>query len=33
MTETDMTVTTEERTPRKLMEDAYVTIRSGLVGE
>jgi hypothetical protein len=33
MTETDMTVTTEERTPREVMEDAYVTISSGLVGE
>ena len=24
---------TEERTPREMMEDAYVTIRRGLVGE
>jgi restriction system protein len=32
-TETDTTVPTEERTPREVMEDAYVTIRSGLVGE
>ncbi len=32
-TEIDTTVPTEERTPREVMEDAYVTIRSGLVGE
>src|SRR5215211_6454056 len=32
-TETDTTVPTEERTPLEVMEDAYVTIRSGLVGE
>jgi restriction system protein len=31
--DTDTTVPTEERTPREVMEDAYVTIRSGLVGE
>ncbi len=33
MIETDTTVPTEERTPREVMEDAYVTIRSGLLGE
>jgi restriction system protein len=32
-TEIDTTVPTEERTPREVMEDAYVTIRGGLVGE
>jgi restriction system protein len=32
-TEIDTTLPTEERTPREVMEDAYVTIRSGLVGE
>ena len=32
-TETDTTVPTEERTPREVMEDAYVTIRSGLIDE
>jgi len=32
-TETDPTAPTEERKPREVMEDAYVTIRSGLVGE
>src|SRR3712207_23164 len=32
-TEIDTTVPTEERTPREVMDDAYVTIRSGLVGE
>lgn len=31
--ETDTTVPTEERTPREVMEDAYVTIRSGLLSE
>ena len=31
--DTDTTVPTEERTPREVMEDAYVTIRSGLVSE
>jgi len=31
--EIDTTVPTEERTPREVMEDSYVTIRSGLVGE
>jgi restriction system protein len=29
----DTTVPTEERTPREVMEDAYVTIRSGLISE
>ena len=33
MIEIDTTVPTEERTPREVMEDAYVTIRSGLVSE
>jgi restriction system protein len=33
VTEIDTTVPTEERTPREVMDDAYVTIRSGLVGE
>ena len=32
-TEIDTTVPTEERTPREVMEDAYVTIRGGLIGE
>jgi restriction system protein len=32
-TEIDTAVPTEERTPREMMEDAYVTIRRGLVGE
>ncbi len=31
--QTDTTVPTEERTPREVMEDAYVTLRSGLVDE
>lgn len=32
-TEIDTAVPTEERTPLEMMEDAYVTIRRGLVGE
>jgi restriction system protein len=32
-TEIDTAVPTEERTPREMMEDAYVTIRRGLVAE
>ena len=32
-TEIDTAVPTEKRTPREMMEDAYVTIRRGLVGE
>ena len=32
-TEIDTAVPTEERTPREMMEEAYVTIRRGLVGE
>ena len=32
-TEIDTAVPTEERTPREMMEDAYVTLRKGLVGE
>lgn len=31
--ETDTTIPTDERTPREMMEDAYVTVRSELVGE
>jgi restriction system protein len=31
--EIDTTVPTEERTPREVIEDAYVTIRSGLVSD
>ena len=32
-TEIDTAVPTEERTPREMMEEAYVTIRRGLVSE
>src|SRR5215204_5835502 len=33
MAETDTTVPTEERTPQEVIEDAYVTIRSGLASD
>ncbi len=32
-TQTDVTMPTEERTPREVMEDAYATIRTQLAGE